>query len=189
MKFTTLLMAALVSAASFDSLADQVPFAIVYGPKAAFNIVAPEGWVIDNTAGAENGIPCVLYRKGGTWENADPLMYAKIASTSIEDAESFAKKAIEEMKKERGEYEAKRIESGKTKDGRPYFVNEYSPGENYSRRERVAYIQMPKAVAYVVYSADDEGAFRKHQSALQQVLKAFTCLEVKPEGSPIPKKT
>jgi hypothetical protein len=189
MKFRSLIIAALVSGASFDASAEQVPFAIVYGPKAAFNIAAPDGWVIDNTAGAENGLPCVLYRKGDTWENADPLMYAKIASTSIEDAESFAKKAIEEMKKERGECETKRIESGKTKDGHAYFVNEYSPNENYSRYERVAYVQLPKAVAYVVYSADDEAAFRKHQSALEQVLKSFTCLEVKPEGSPKPEKT
>jgi hypothetical protein len=184
MKFTTLLMAALVSGVSVDSSADQVPFAIVYGPKAAFNIVAPDGWVIDNTAGQENGLPCVLYRKGDTWENAEPLMYAKIASTTIEDAESFAKKAIEEMKKERGDYETKRIESGKTKDGRAYFVNEYSPSENYSRRERVAYIQLPKTVAYVVYSADDEAGFRRHQPALREVLKSFTYLEIKPQGSP-----
>jgi hypothetical protein len=188
MKFTVFLIAALVSGVSFDSSAEQVLFAIVYGPKAAFNIVAPDGWVIDNTAGQANGLPCVLYRKGDAWENADPLMYAKIASTTIEDAESFAKKAIEEMKKERGEYETKRIESGKTKDGRIYFVNEYSPSENYSRRERAAYIQLPRAVAYVVYSADDEAAFRRHQSALQEVLKSFTCLEVTIEGSPTPEK-
>jgi hypothetical protein len=64
MKFRSLIIAALVSGASFDSWAEQVPFAIVYGPKAAFNIAAPDGWVIDNTAGAENGLPCVLYRKG-----------------------------------------------------------------------------------------------------------------------------
>ena len=36
-------------------------------------------------------------------------MYAKIANTSHEDAEAFAKTAIEEMKKERGDYEVKRV--------------------------------------------------------------------------------
>jgi len=183
MKFKTLLSVALVLGPLVKSSADQVPFAIVHGPKAAFNIAAPEGWVIDNTAGAENGLPCVLYRKGDTWENADPLMYAKIASTSVEDAEAFAKTAIEEMKKERGEYKTKRVESGKTKDGHAYFVNEYSPGEKYPRYQRVAYIQLPKAVAYVVYTADSEAAFRKHQSALQQLLASFSFLEVEHEKS------
>lgn len=152
------------------ALADQTPFGIVYGPKAAFNISAPEGWVIDNTAGNDDGLPCVLFRKGQTWENADPLMYTKIAGTDIEDAEAFAKTAISEMKKQRGEYKTKRIQSGKTKDGRAWFINEYSPNDSYPRTERVAYIQLPKAVAYVVYSADSEAAFRKHQAALEQLL-------------------
>ena len=43
---------------------------IVYGPKAAFNISAPEGWVLDNQAGVEQGQPCVLYPKGESWADA-----------------------------------------------------------------------------------------------------------------------
>src|SRR5438876_11797519 len=34
---------------------------IVYGPKAALNITAPVGWVLDNGLGVEQGRPCVLY--------------------------------------------------------------------------------------------------------------------------------
>ena len=160
---------------------DQVPFAIVHGPKGAFNIAAPDGWVIDNSAGADNGLPCVLYRKGQTWDTADPLMYAKIATTSAEDAEAFAKQAISEMKKQRGEYATKRVASGKTKGGQTYFINEYSPNEEYPRSERVAYVQMPKAVAFIVFSADSVAALRKHSAALQQLLDSFTALEVKSE--------
>jgi hypothetical protein len=176
-----LLPALLVFVGIGASSADQVPFAIVHGPKAAFNIAAPEGWVIDHSAGAADGLPCVLYRKGDNWENADPLMYAKIASTSVEDAESFVKTAIAEMTKERGEYKTKRVESGKTKDGRAWFINEYSPNKKYPRTERVAYVQLPKAVAYIVYSADSEAAFRKHQNALNQLLGSFSYLEPKAE--------
>ncbi len=183
MKLYTLPLVRLVFFASvIASRADQVPFAIVHGPKAAFNIAAPKGWVIDNSAGAENGLPCVLYLKGASWENAEPLMYTKIASTTFEEAESFAKTAIEEMKKERGEYRTKRVESGKTKDGRTYFVNEYWPNKTYPRIERVAYIQLPAAVAYVVYSAESENTFRKNLPALKQLLASFTCLEVKQEN-------
>ena len=164
-----------------ESGAEPSAFGIVHGPKAAFNIAAPEGWVIDNRAGAEEGVPCVLYLTGATWATADPLMYTKIASTAVENAEAFAKKAIEEMKKQRGDYQTKRIASGKTRDGHVYFVNEYSPSKSYPRFECVAYVQLPKAVAYVVYSGDDETLFRKHQSAVQKLLKSFTYLEVKQE--------
>ena len=177
-----LVVVLLLCGAVIDLPAELSLGGIVYGPKAAFKIDAPQGWGLDNSSGAEDGLPCVLYRKGDTWENAEPLMYAKIAGTDVEEHEAFAKKAISEMKKQRGEYQTKRIEEGKTGDGCPYFVNEYSPARNYPRRERVAYIQLPKAVAYIVYSAEREAAFRKHQSALTEVLKSFAYMEVKPGG-------
>ena len=173
------LVLAAVSIAGVVATADQTASGIVHGPKGAFTITAPAGWVIDNGAGADDGLPCVLYQKGDSWENADPLMYAKIASPSFENAEAFAKTAIAEMTKQRGEYATKRVASGKTKSGSEWFINEYSPNDTYPRLERVAYIQMPKAVAYVVFSADSEQAFRKHQAALQQVVDSFTALNVK----------
>ena len=46
---------------------EKYPSGIVHGPKAGFNISAPEGWVIDNEAGVNQGMPCVLYPKGSSW--------------------------------------------------------------------------------------------------------------------------
>jgi hypothetical protein len=40
------------------------PVGIVHGPKAGFNITAPEGWVLDTEAGKGQGFQCVLYPKG-----------------------------------------------------------------------------------------------------------------------------
>lgn len=165
-------------------LADQSPFGIVYGPKGAFNLSAPKGWVLDNSAGLEQGLPCVLYRKGDTWQNAEPLMYAKVARSDAADSEAFAAEAIKEMKKERGDFAVERLHSGKTKDGSAYFVNEYAPTKEYPRHERVAYIQMPKAVAYIVFSADTKQAVRKNEGALKQVLDSFSSMEAKIENAP-----
>src|SRR5438874_11291229 len=86
---------------------------IVYGPKAAFNISAPEGWVLDNEAGAEQGLPCVLYPKGSSWSDAKTVIYAKIASTQYEDVDKFVAIAIKEMKDRHG-LPKEKIESGKT---------------------------------------------------------------------------
>jgi hypothetical protein len=157
---------------------DTYPGGIVYGPKAAFKISAPEGWVLDNSAGAEQGLPCVLYPKGSTWAAAKTIMYAKIASTQYEDAEAFVATAIKEMEKVHGLPKLK-IESGKTGDGQTYFVNEYAPTESYSQYERIAYVQLPHAVAYIVLSARNEASYRKHAGALKEVLKSFGYLEPK----------
>ena len=151
---------------------------IVYGPKGAFNISAPKGWKLDPTAGAEQGLPCVLYPEGATWETADPLMYAKIANTSYEDYEAFEKDAIEDMKKTRPGFKMKRIAAGKTAGGQPYFINEYQPTKTYKRFERVAYIQLPKAVAYIVFSADKKSAFEKQRGALDEAVKSVSAMNV-----------
>lgn len=161
-----------------EAIAQPSAGGIVYGPKGAFNISAPKGWKLDPTAGADQGLPCVLYPEGATWETADPLMYAKIANTSYEDSEAFEKDAIEDMKKNRPGFKMKRIASGKTAGGEPYFINEYPPTDTYKRFERVAYVQLPKAVAYIVFSADEKSAFEKHQGALEEAVKSVHSMSV-----------
>jgi hypothetical protein len=81
---------------------NKYPGGIVYGPKAAFSISAPQGWVLDNESGVNQGLPCVLYPKGESWADARTVMYAKIASTQYEDAEKFAAVAIKEMESKHG---------------------------------------------------------------------------------------
>jgi hypothetical protein len=161
----------------------QFPGGIVYGPKAAFNISAPPGWVLDNSAGAEQGLPCVLYPKDSTWADAKTVIYAKIASTQYEDVGKFVAVAIKEMEKTHGKPKEK-IVSGKTGDGKAYFINEYPATKNYSQWERVAYVQLPKAVAYVVLSSRDEASYRKDSPALAEVLKTFVYLEPKGDLQP-----
>jgi hypothetical protein len=151
---------------------------IVYGPKAAFNIGAPDGWVLDNEAGAEQGLPCVLYPKGSSWANAKTIMYAKIAGTQYEDVNAFVATAIKEMAKTHGKPKEKTA-SGKTHDGHDYFINECPATKTYSQWERVAYVQLPHAVAYIVLSSRDHASYQKDSGALQEVLKTFIYLEPK----------
>lgn len=151
---------------------------IVYGPKAAFNISAPEGWVLDNKSGVDQGLPCVLYPKGESWSDARTVMYAKIAGTQFEDVEKFVAFAIKEMQKTHSTPKQK-VDSGKTGDGRPFFINEYPATKNYSQWERVAYIQLPHAVAYIVLSSRHEPSYGKDAPALTEVLKTFVYLEPK----------
>ena len=92
------------------------PAGIVYGPKASFNITAPEGWVVDNESGKRQDLPCVLYPKAESWSDAKTVMYAKVASPQWEGVNAFVATAIKEMKAKHGTPKEK-IASGKTKDG------------------------------------------------------------------------
>jgi hypothetical protein len=151
---------------------------IVYGPKAAFKIDAPDGWVLDNKSGVKQGLPCVLYPKGSSWEDAKTIMYAKIASTEFEDVNKFVTWAIKGMKAKHGTPKEK-IASGKTADGRDYFINEYPATKTYSQWERVGYVQLPHAVAYIVLSSRDKTNYSKDAPALEKVLKTLVYLEPK----------
>jgi hypothetical protein len=157
---------------------ETFPTGIVYGPKAAFKINAPKGWVVDNKAGASQGLPCVLYPAGSTWAEADAVMYAKIARTDTTDRDAFVKVAIAHMSKGNEHFKHERVAEGKTSDGHAYVINDYRHGARNdatnSQFERVAYVQLPGAVAYVVFTVPSEELHKKHAGTVQEVMKAFT---------------
>src|SRR5947208_5850658 len=53
---------------------------IVYGKNHAFAITAPDGWVLDNQAGQNNGVPVVFYPVGSSFAKSRIVMYANTAS-------------------------------------------------------------------------------------------------------------
>ena len=97
-------------------------------------------------------------------------MYAEIGSDD-QDYETFANYAIAHMKEKRSGFKWQRIESGKTAHGEPYFINEYPACESYGQYERAAYIQLPKAVALIVYGAQWE-KLSQNRGVLQRRSKA-----------------
>jgi tetratricopeptide (TPR) repeat protein len=153
---------------------------IVHGPKAGFNITAPEGWVLDTESGKGQDMPCVLYPKGSSWGDAKTAMYAKVASPEWEGVNAFVAMAIKEMKAKHG-IPKEKIASGKTKDGHDYFINEYPATKTYSQWERVGYVQLPQGVAYIVLTSRDKASYQKDSGALEKVLKTLVYVEPKSE--------
>jgi hypothetical protein len=157
---------------------ETFPVGIVYGPKAAFKISAPSGWVVDNQSGVSQGMPCVLYPKGSTWAKADAVMYAKIASTNTTDRDAFIEAAIAHMSKGNKAFKHRRVAEGKTGDGHAYVINDYQHGVRAeaanSQFERVAYVQLPSAVAFIVFTVPNEQLHKKYARVVQEVVKKFS---------------
>jgi tetratricopeptide (TPR) repeat protein len=184
MKSKICILASLVLGAICPSMLGEEtsPSGIVHGPKAAFNISAPEGWVVDHESGKGQDLPCVLYPKTSSWSDAKTVMYARVASPQWEGVNAFVATAIKEMKAQHGTPKEK-IASGKTKDGHDYFINEYPATKTYSQWERVGYVQLPQAVAYIVLTSRDQTTYQKDSSALEKVLKTLFYLEPKSEAA------
>src|SRR5438874_496470 len=172
-----------VSALSPSLLGQETPRGgIVNGPKAAFNIAAPEGWVLDTESGKHQDLPCVLYPKGSSWADAKTVMYAKVASPQWEGVNAFVAWAIQGMKAKHGTPKEK-IASGKTKDGHDYFINEYPATKIYSQWERVGYVQLPQGVAYIVLTSRDQPSYQNDSGVLEKVLKTLVYLEPQADSS------
>jgi hypothetical protein len=94
----------------------------------------------------------------------------------------FVDWAIKEMEAKHGKPKEK-IASGATRDGHDYFINEYPATKTYSQWERVAYVQLPHAVAYIVLTSRDKSSYQKDCGALEEMLKgSFIYLEPKKEN-------
>src|SRR5262245_7939439 len=179
-KICVLFLIALAAFPSSMPAQENLPSGVVYGPKASFNISAPEGWVVDNKSGKGQDLPCVLYPKDSSWSKAETIMYAKVASPQWEGVNAFVESAIEGMKAKRG-IPKQKIASGKTNDGHDYFINEYPATKTYSQWERVGYVQLPQGVAYIVLSSRDQGSYQKDSAKLEKVLKTLVYVEPKSE--------
>ena len=183
MKSKICILASLALGAICPSMLAQEtsPGGIVYGPKASFNISAPEGWVVDNESAQRTGHAVrSLPERFESWSDAKTVMYAKVASPQWEGVNAFVAMAIKEMKAKHGTPKEK-IASGKTKDGHDYFINEYPATKTYSQWERVGYVQLPQAVAYIVLTSRDQASYQKDSGALEKVLKTLVYVEPKSE--------
>jgi hypothetical protein len=145
---------------------------IVYGPKAAFQICAPKDWVLDNSSGVGQGLHCVLYPQNETWKDSSVGMYAKIASSEYPRKDEFIDFAIDFFKKDDPKFSYKKIADGKTAEGFEYTMNEYIRPTR-SHYERVVYIQLPEAVAYIVYTAFKDDLYKANVGKLDEVLSSF----------------
>ena len=166
-----LILIVLSSSTVFASDSSEYLAGIVYGPKAAFRIDAPERWILDNKAGLPMGIHCVLYPVGGSWAHSPVVMYAAIADTSRRDINRFIDYAVAEFKAEDPDFKHHELKRGKVNTC-DYIVMDYSNGA-YQNFERVAYFQLENAVAYVVLTSRTESDFRQKADALLELIETF----------------
>jgi hypothetical protein len=150
---------------------EPLPFGVISGPKAAFQIKAPNGWVLDNHSGQRNKMPYVMYPVGSSWRDGKVTMCAALANPEYRDYGQFAEDLRLDYKRQGAGYWFKRVKSGNTSKGYPYFVDEYK-GRSDPEIHRTAYIQLPNAVAFIQLAASDEQLYRRHAPALDITLES-----------------
>ena len=140
-------------ATTADSMkADWSRTGILYGEDHAFALTAPDGWVLDNTAGISQDIHAVFYPLGGSWEGSKVVFYAKGESKDLKAHQTVSQfMAYDSSQFAAHQRPLKVIDiapmtlaSGKTALLRRFV---------YSQNEVVAYIDEPGIVAMIVLTA------------------------------------
>ncbi len=150
----------------------QFPAGIVFGPLAAFQISAPDGWVLDNKAGISNGLHCVLYLENSTWEQSAVIMYGKIAGPNFKTVEAFTDYTYKEFKKEDPKFVREKLKDVTIDKTYKAIVYKYVGGP-YKSYEGAAYVQVDGAVCFVVFSAQNEEDYNAYAKALIQTIESF----------------
>lgn len=158
-----------------SALAGEPKSAIVYDNGHAFNLRAPEGWTLDNRAGIAEGLHAVFYPESSSWADSPVVMYATTAERSDPDHPTRDALIEFDVKLQRKGAPDLKVSNGQTVvtgDGKKALVKLFNGTKNGSV-EAVAYIEEPKVVSMIVYSARDEEVFQSAYPLFEQLVGSY----------------
>ncbi|HTY07765.1 MAG TPA: hypothetical protein VMF29_01245, partial [Candidatus Edwardsbacteria bacterium] len=123
-------------------------------------------------SGLADSLFCVMYPKEYTWQRAPIIIYAKIASPTFTNVQKFISFAISEMNSRSAYFKYKKLKPIIIDSARMAVIYEYRDSP-YRTIMRTAYIQVPHAVCYIVYTTTDEYCYQKYSSAFEECVKSF----------------
>ena len=151
---------------------------ILYGQTYAFHVKAPKGWIFDNESGVQQGMDCVFYPKGQTWEDSPVIAYARARERTkeVQTADDAAKAAIDDFHA-RGnpKYEGKRVKTIKTKNGKEGVIYHFS-GDKFGNYEAMVYFVEDKTINMVILNARKQKAFESALPAFEQLAESYVFL-------------
>jgi hypothetical protein len=151
---------------------------IIYGTDHAFTLVAPSGWVLDNSSGVSEGLHAVFYPEGSSWKRSQVVMYANTVhkgTTDTKPARSIIGDDISEFKRRS---KAPAVSDGPpltTKQNKKAVVKGFvdAPRGVY---EFVAYIDEPRVVVLLVLSARSKEEAARAMPAFRELVASYVFL-------------
>lgn len=145
---------------------------IIYGKDHAYVLSAPNGWVLDNQSGVEQGLHAVFYPEGGSWSDSKAVMYSRIHDKSGKSIDDVIKSDLDHMKQDAPNFKALDQDSITCQKGSKALVK-FLTGDKFGSHEAVAYIEEPKKVIIIVLTARDEDNFKSSVAAFNELVKSY----------------
>lgn len=195
--FLTVVAAFALSLVPASALITEGGGGILYGETYAFNLKAPKGWMFDNESGVQQGLDCVLYPKGTTWQDSPVIAYAQARkrTAEVQTADDAAKDAINDFRA-RGnpKYDGKRVKTIKTPNGMEGVIYHFS-GDRFGNYEAIVYFVESKTINVVVLNSRNRKAFEEALPAFEEIAQSYIFLgdaplkNSRPKTAPATKKS
>jgi len=154
---------------------EELNSGLVYGVGHAFRLTAPDGWVLDNTSGAEQGLHAVFYPTGSSWSDSPVVMYANTAprdTVKAESLESFIAGDVDEARVRSPHVRAQRAPDLLTANGKHAAVRIFT-GDKWGNSEEVAYIPEHQVFVLLTLTSKTPDAFARSTHAFESLVKSY----------------
>lgn len=161
------------AAAAHDTAARKA--LVIEGDNHLFMISAPDGWVLDDTAGMGSRIRCVFYPKGQKWSTAPTVMYVNplhgygaktrtVSALIAEDEKSFKHNSPRGKVTDAGTIQT---------TGRKTAVVRYFSADGGPAHEAVAYVPEAELVMLLVLSSKTPEGFQGALPAYREMVQSY----------------
>ena len=154
---------------------EELNSGLVYGEGHTFWLTAPDGWVLDNTSGVEQGLHAVFYPTGSSWSDSPVVMYANTAprdTVKAESLESFIAGDVDEARAKSPHVRAQRAPDLLTANGKHAAVRIFT-GDKWGNSEEVAYIPEHQVFVLLTLTSKTPDAFARSTNAFEYLVKSY----------------
>jgi len=159
---------------------------LIYGTNHAFTLTAPKGWVLDNEAGASEGIYAVFYREGESWKDGTAVMYVNTSGKADRSMEEWIDEDILDFNTDYPDLVVK--EGNDILFGKVRALVRYYSSKSYGQNEAVAYINAGKTGVIIVLTSRDKAAFDKALGDFEKLVRSYQFVTDKVEMKNVPQK-
>ena len=142
---------------------------IVYGDNLAVITGAPDGWVLDNESGVNQGVHAVFYPTGSSWAKAPEVMYINIALLNGKSLDAFMATDEEAFRKNSATLKTQKLPPIKLSSGETAEVRLFT-GDMHGNYECIAYASKFDSVAMYVLSCRSKEGFEKALPAFRSLV-------------------
>jgi hypothetical protein len=153
------------------------PAALIYGPRHAFTVHAPDKWTLDNSSGRRQGLQAVFYPNGERWSASPAVIYCQVIprDQQIKDLAAMLDYDRNRYRNTSPNAVVADLPAVSFPSGKQAAVRRFSGGPS-GAIEQTAYIEERTVIVLIILSCRNAEALDRSLPAFTQFVRSYTFL-------------